>query len=140
MKSPRRKARAEVNKMAIRLLAGLLLPVLLMLLVVALLGDLDALVVAGGGGIDGRGGGLGKKPRGGQGEKDEAVAESMFHEIKGGLREKTSGTVRSYGEVCTEVKNFCKRTSTFAFPKTRNMLVMLGPALVPDTASRATAW
>lgn len=44
-----------------------------------LLGDLDGLVVAGGGRGDGLGGGLGEKPRGGEGEENKAVTKSVSH-------------------------------------------------------------
>lgn len=40
----------------------------------------------------------------------------------------------------TVVANLCRRDVTRSLPSTRKMLVMLGPALVPVTAKRATAW
>ncbi len=37
-------------------------------------------------------------------------------------------------------KKRCNLACVRSRPSTRKMLVMLGPAFVPDTASRATAW
>ncbi len=46
----------------------------------------------------------------------------------------------SYKGGWMEAWNFFRRASTRSRPNTRNMLVILGPALVPETARRATAW
>ncbi len=73
----------------------------------------------------------GEQSRGRNRQDDGKEYEELFH-----VRKMTPTRIRSYALA----RNFCKRASTRSLPSTRNMLVMLGPALVPDTARRATAW
>lgn len=42
--------------------------------------------------------------------------------------------------VYTAARNRCSRANTLSLPNTRKILVMLGPAFVPVTARRDTAW
>ena len=50
------------------------------------------------------------------------------------------GMTRQCGAGYAVDKKRCSRDCVRSFPRTRKMAVRLGPALVPDTASRAAAW
>jgi hypothetical protein len=76
------------------------------------------------------GDGLGKQT-GGRKSKDHGEEnEELLHD-----RNKTGPKAPSYAAL----RKRCNRANTRFFPRTRKMAVMLGPALVPVTARRATA-